>query len=210
MSFRKLITLCCVLVAALLPLAQASAQQAPDVLVREVTNEVLEIVRADEALRAGEKHRVMELVDAKVLPHFDFRRMTMLAVGRDWRDASAEQQARLTEAFRTLLVRTYSNALTQYRDQTVAFRPAHFAATDKRVQVRTEVHQSGAQPIGIDYMLEQSEAGWKVFDVIVAGVSLVTTYRSSFADEVRSGGVEGLLKSLEAKNRSLEAEQQHS
>lgn len=210
MSFRKLITLCCVLVAALLPLAQASAQQAPDVLVREVTNEVLEIVRADEALRAGEKHRVMELVDAKVLPHFDFRRMTMLAVGRDWRDASAEQQVRLTEAFRTLLVRTYSNALTQYRDQTVAFRPAHFAATDKRVQVRTEVHQSGAQPIGIDYMLEQSEAGWKVFDVIVAGVSLVTTYRSSFADEVRSGGVEGLLKSLEAKNRSLEAEQQHS
>ena len=210
MSFRKLIALCCVLIAALLPSAQALAQQAPDVLVREVTNEVLEIVRADEALRAGEKHRVMELVDAKVLPHFDFRRMTMLAVGRDWRDASAEQQARLTEAFRTLLVRTYSNALTQYRDQTVAFRPAHFAATDKRVQVRTEVHQSGAQPIGIDYMLEQSEAGWKVFDVIVAGVSLVTTYRSSFADEVRSGGVEGLLKSLEAKNRSLEAEQQHS
>ena len=210
MSFRKLIALCCVLIAALLPSAQALAQQAPDVLVREVTNEVLEIVRADEALRAGEKHRVMELVDAKVLPHFDFRRMTMLAVGRDWRDASAEQQVRLTEAFRTLLVRTYSNALTQYRDQTVAFRPAHFAATDKRVQVRTEVHQSGAQPIGIDYMLEQSEAGWKVFDVIVAGVSLVTTYRSSFADEVRSGGVEGLLKSLEAKNRSLEAEQQHS
>ena len=210
MSLRKLIAQCCVLVAALLPLAQASAQQAPDVLVREVTNEVLEIVRADEALRAGEKHRVMELVDAKVLPHFDFRRMTMLAVGRDWRDASAEQQARLTEAFRTLLVRTYSNALTQYRDQTVAFKPARFAATDKRVQVRTEVHQSGAQPIGIDYMLEQSEAGWKVFDVIVAGVSLVTTYRSSFADEVRSGGVEGLLKSLEAKNRSLEAEQQHS
>ena len=210
MSFRKLIALCCVLIAALLPSAQALAQQAPDVLVREVTNEVLEIVRADEALRAGEKHRVMELVDAKVLPHFDFRRMTMLAVGRDWRDASAEQQARLTEAFRTLLVRTYSNALTQYRDQTVAFRPAHFAATDKRVQVRTEVHQSGAQPIGIDYMLEQSEAGWKVFDVIVAGVSLVTTYRSSFADEVRSGGVDGLLKSLEAKNRSLEAERQRS
>ena len=120
MSLRKLIAQCCVLVAALLPLAQASAQQAPDVLVREVTNEVLEIVRADEALRAGEKHRVMELVDAKVLPHFDFRRMTMLAVGRDWRDASAEQQVRLTEAFRTLLVRTYSNALTQYRDQTVA------------------------------------------------------------------------------------------
>ena len=210
MKLRTMITLCCVLIAGLLPFAPASAQQAPDVLVREVTKEVLEIVRADEALRAGEKQRVMALVDAKVLPHFDFRRMTMLAVGRDWRDATAEQQARLTEAFRTLLVRTYSNALTQYRDQTVSFMPARFAATDKRVQVRTEVHQSGAQPIGIDYMLEKSDTGWKVFDVIVAGVSLVTNYRNSFASEVRSGGVDGLLKSLEAKNRSLEAEQQRS
>ncbi len=210
MNLRKLMTLCCLLIASFVPLAPASAQQAPDELVRNVTNEVLEIVRADKALRAGDKHRVMELVDAKVLPHFDFRRMTMLAVGRDWRDASAEQQNVLTEAFRTLLVRTYSNALTQYRDQTIAFKPAHFAAADKRVQVRTEVRQSGAQPIGIDYMLEKSDADWKVFDVIVAGVSLVTNYRSSFAQEIRTGGVDGLIKSLEAKNRSLEAAQTQS
>ena len=211
MNLRKLITLFCLLIASFVSLAPASAQQAPDELVRNVTNEVLEIVRADKALRAGDKHRVMELVDAKVLPHFDFRRMTMLAVGRDWRDASAEQQNVLIEAFRTLLVRTYSNALTQYRDQTIAFKPAHFAAADKRVQVRTEVHQSGAQPIGIDYMLEKSDADdWKVFDVIVAGVSLVTNYRSSFAQEIRTGGVDGLIKSLEAKNRSLEAAQKQS
>jgi len=210
MNLRKLITLFCVLLAGLVPMAQAAAQQGPDVLVREVTNEVLEIVRADKAIQAGDTHRVMELVDAKVLPHFDFRRMTMLAVGRDWRDASPEQQTRLTEAFRTLLVRTYSNALTQYRDQTIDFKPTRFAAADTRVQVRTEVRQSGAQPIGIDYMLEKSDAGWKVFDVIVAGVSLVTNYRGSFSQEIRSGGVDGLIKSLEAKNRSLEAEQKRS
>ena len=210
MSLKKLFILFYVLVAGLVPMVQAAAQQGPDVLVREVTNEVLEIVRADKAIQAGDTHRVMELVDAKVLPHFDFRRMTMLAVGRDWRDASPEQQTRLTEAFRTLLVRTYSNALTQYRDQTIDFKPTRFAAADTRVQVRTEVRQSGAQPIGIDYMLEKSDTGWKVFDVIVAGVSLVTNYRGSFTQEIRAGGVDGLIKSLEAKNRSLEAEQQRS
>ena len=210
MTFKRLIARAFFMLAGLLPAAQASAQQAPDALVRDVTNEVLEIVRADKAIQAGDVHRVIELVDAKVLPHFDFRRMTMLAVGRDWRDASPAQQARLTEAFRTLLVRTYSNALTQYRDQTIDFKPTRFAATDKRVQVRTEVRQSGAKPIGIDYMLEKSDAGWKVFDVIVAGVSLVTNYRSSFTQEIRSGGVDGLIKSLEDKNRSLEAEQQRS
>jgi phospholipid transport system substrate-binding protein len=210
MSLKKLFILFYVLVAGLVPMVQAAAQQGPDVLVREVTNEVLEIVRADKAIQAGDTHRVMELVDAKVLPHFDFRRMTMLAVGRDWRDASPEQQTRLTEAFRTLLVRTYSNALTQYRDQTIDFKPTRFAAADTRVQVRTEVRQSGAQPIGIDYMLEKSDTGWKVFDVIVAGVSLVTNYRGSFTQEIRAGGVDGLIKSLEAKNRSLEAEQKRS
>ncbi|ENO89229.1 MlaC/ttg2D family ABC transporter substrate-binding protein [Thauera linaloolentis] len=210
MNFKKLLVLFCFLAAGLMPMAQASAQPAPDVLVREVTNEVLEIVRADRAIQAGDSQRVIALVHAKVLPHFDFRRMTMLAVGRDWRDASAEQQGQLTEAFRTLLVRTYSNALTQYRDQTIDFKPTRFGEADKRVQVRTEVRQSGAQPIGIDYMLEKSDAGWKVFDVIVAGVSLVTNYRGSFTQEIRSGGIDGLIKSLEVKNRSLEAEQKPS
>ena len=207
--FKKLLTLFCFLAAGLMPAAHA-AQQGPDVLVRDVTNEVLEIVRADKAIQAGDPQRIMALVDAKVLPHFDFRRMTMLAVGPDWRSASTEQQTRLTDAFRTLLVRTYSNALTQYRDQTIDFKPTRFGEADKRVQVRTEVRQSGAQPIGIDYMLEKTDAGWKVFDVIVAGVSLVTNYRSSFAQDVRSGGIEGLIKSLEAKNRALEAEQKRS
>ncbi len=191
--------------------ASATAAPAPDELVRAVTNEVLEIVRADKAIQAGDTERVIELVDAKVLPHFDFRRMTMLAVGRDWRNATPEQQDRLTDAFRTLLVRTYSNALTQYRDQTIDFRPLRMAAGETRVQVRTEVRQPGGQPVGVDYMLEQKADGsWKVFDVIVAGVSLVTNYRSSFAEEVRVGGVDGLIRSLEDKNRSLAAGQAQS
>ncbi|MBV2264543.1 MAG: ABC transporter substrate-binding protein [Thauera sp.] len=201
--------LLCSLLGAALP-ATASADKAPDVLVRDVTNEVLEIVRADKAIQAGDTHRVIALVDAKVLPHFDFRRMTMLAVGRDWRQASPEQQTKLTDAFRTLLVRTYSNALTQYRDQRIEFRPSRFAPADTRVQVRTEVVQAGAQPIGIDYMLEKGEQGWKVFDVIVAGVSLVTNYRSSFGQEITRGGIDGLIRSLEERNRALAEEQSMS
>lgn len=198
---RFLLPFFCLLLAGTLP--AAAEVKGPDDLVRDVTNEVLEIVRADKAIQAGDTKRVIALVDAKVLPHFDFRRMTMLAVGRDWRQASPEQQTRLTDAFRTLLVRTYSNALTQYRDQRIEFRPSRFAPADTRVQIRTEVIQSGAQPIGIDYMLEKSEQGWKVFDVIVAGVSLVTNYRSSFGQEISRGGIDGLIRSLEERNRTL-------
>ncbi len=206
-AMKRLLAFFCTCLALIAPAAMAADVVAPDVLVRDVTNEVLAIVRADKAIQAGDTHRVIQLVDAKVLPHFDFRRMTMLAVGRDWRDATPAQQTRLTEAFRTLLVRTYSNALTQYRDQVIDFKPNRIADTDTRVQIRTEVRQAGAQPIGIDYMLEKSDKGWKVFDVVVAGVSLVTNYRSSFSQEVRSGGIDGLIRSIEDKNRSLESEQ---
>jgi phospholipid transport system substrate-binding protein len=129
--------------------------------------------------------------------------MTMLAVGRDWRSATPVQQDRLTEAFKTLLVRTYSNALTQYREQVIDFKPTRMGTADTTVQVRTEVRQPGAQAIGIDYMLEKTPAGWKVFDVVVAGVSLVTNYRGSFGSEVRNSGIDGLIRSLEAKNSSL-------
>lgn len=200
---RFFLPLLCMMFAGILSASATTDVKAPDVLVKDVTNEVLEIVRADKAIQSGDTQRVIELVDAKVLPHFDFRRMTMLAVGRDWRQATPEQQDRLTEAFRTLLVRTYSNALTQYRDQRIEFRPSRFASADTRVQIRTEVIQTGAQPVGIDYMLEKRDQGWKVFDVIVAGVSLVTNYRSSFGQEISRGGIDGLIKSLEERNRSL-------
>jgi phospholipid transport system substrate-binding protein len=185
----------------------ALANLAPDELVKNVTNDVLDIVRADKAIQAGDASRIDALVNQKVLPHFDFRRMTMLAVGRDWARATQNQQNRLTEAFRALLVRTYSNSLTQYHDQTIDFKPLRAAPTDTQVKVRTEVRQSGAQPIGIDYALEKTAQGWKVYDIAVSGVSLVTNYRGSFGDEIRAGGIDGLIRAIETKNRSLAAGQ---
>jgi len=176
---------------------------APDKLVRDVSNDVLTIVRQDQAIQAGDTRRVVDLVEEKVLPHFNFRRMTMLAVGKDWRQASPEQQTQLVDVFRTLLVRTYSNALTQYRNQTIEYKPSRVGDSDTTVRVQTEIRQAGAQAINIDYTLEKTDRGWKVFDVIVAGVSLVTNYRGTFAQEVRAGGIEGLIRSLQAKTQEL-------
>jgi len=205
---RKLFTRCLLMLAVFFaPVAGFAAGEtmAPDEQVRTVTNEVLTIVRSDKSIQAGDNNRILALVDEKVLPHFDFRRMTSLAVGRDWRSASPEQQERLIAAFRTLLVRTYSNALTQYRDQTIEVKPLRSSPADKTVRVSTEVRQAGAQPILLDYALAQADKGWKVFDVTVAGVSLVTNYRSSFGDEISTKGIDGLIASLEAKNKSLAA-----
>jgi phospholipid transport system substrate-binding protein len=176
----------------------------PDALVKNVTQEVLTIIREDKDLQSGNTKRAVELVEAKVLPHFNFKRMTALAVGRDWRQASPAQQQALTDEFKTLLVRTYSNALTAYKNQTVDFRPFRMQPNETDVTVRTQVSQPGAKPVGMDYSLEKSEASWKVYDVVVGGVSLVTNYRDSFATEVRNGGIDGLIKSLQEKNRSLE------
>lgn len=183
----------------------ASAQTAPDALVRSVSDDVLTIVRNDKDIQGGDTKRVIGLVEQKVLPHFNFRRMTMLAVGRDWREATPAQQDKLIDAFRTLLVRTYSNALTQYRDQVIHYKPMKAGDADTSVRVQTEVRQAGAQPVAIDYALEKTADGWKVYDVVVAGVSLVTNYRGSFAQEIRAGGVDGLIRSLEQKNRETAA-----
>lgn len=210
MNMKRLIALFCTCVALLNPALSAADVVPPDVLVRSVTDEVLAIVRTDKAIQSGNTQRVLELVDVKLLPHFDFTRMTMLAVGRDWTGASPEQRARLTEAFRTLLVRTYANALTRYRDQKIEVKPVRMAEADTRVQIRTQVLQTGAAPLAIEYMLHKTDQAWLVFDVVVEGSSLVTNYRSSFAQEVRAGGMDGLIRSIEAKNRSLEAEQARS
>jgi phospholipid transport system substrate-binding protein len=208
-SVMKKLFACCLMLASLFftDLAAAAEETAADALVRHVTDEVLAVVRSDKAIQSGDTHKVLALVDEKVLPHFNFRRMTMLAVGKDWRTATPEQQNRLTDAFRILLVRTYSNALTQYHDQTIDFKPLRASPDDKQVKVKTEIFQAGAQPIGIDYSLEKTDRGWKVFDVIVAGVSLVTNYRGSFGDEIRAKGIDGLIASIETKNKSLETEQ---
>lgn len=183
----------------------AVAAEAPDALVKRVSGEVLEIVRADADIRNGNIHKIVELVDTKVLPHFNFQRMTALAVGRDWRAASPAQKARLAEEFKMLLVRTYANALNGYSNQRIVFRPMRMRDGDTEVLVRSEVVQPGAQPVQIDYWLERADNGqWKVFDVVVAGISLVTNYREQFAREVRNGGIEGLIASLASRNKSLE------
>lgn len=180
------------------------AQEAPDVMVQRVTEEVLEIIRKDRDIQNGDTHKVIELVDKKVLPNFNFTHMTALALGKEWRKANPQQQQQLTAEFKTLLVRTYSNALTGYKNQKVVYKPIKMAPTDTDVLVRTEVHQPGNKPVQLDYSLEKLDANWKVYDVVVAGISLVTNYRDQFGQEVRNGGIDGLIASIAAKNKSLE------
>jgi len=179
---------------------------APDAQVKKITNEVIDIIKQDKDIQAGNRKKIDELVDAKVLPHFNFGRMTALAMGRNWPKANVEQQKVLTNEFRTLLVRTYSTALSTYKNQVIEFKPLRAAAGDADVTVKTQVKQPGTEPVSIDYGMEKTPAGWKVYDVVVGGVSLVTNYRETFNAEIRDGGVDGLIKSLASKNRSLETQ----
>lgn len=178
---------------------------APDALIRKVTDDVLNIVRQDKDIQSGNTRKAIELVDAKVLPHFNFQRMTALAMGRDWNKATPEQKKRLSDEFKTLLVRTYSNALTSYRNQTVSYKPTKLQGSETDVVVKTEVLQPGNKPVQLDYALEKQGDAWKVYDVIVAGVSLVTNYRDTFTQEVRSTGIDGLIQMLTNRNKQLEA-----
>lgn len=200
---NKLLSAWLILASLILPAVVSAEVMAPDALVKNVTNDVLAIVRQDKEIQSGNTQRAIDLVEQKVIPNFDFTHMTRLAVGRDWRQASAQQQKVLTDEFRTLLVRTYSNALTSYKNQTIVFRPLRLQPDDTEATVRSEVRQPGAQPVAIDYSLEKLDDGWKVYDVVVGGVSLVTNYRESFSAEVRSTGIDGLIKSLQSKNKSL-------
>lgn len=186
--------------------AQAPATETPDALVKSVTEEVLEIVRKDKDIQSGNTKKAIELVEVKVLPHFNFVRMTQLAMARDWRQATPAQQKTITDEFRILLVRTYSKALTEYRNQSIDYRPLKMQPTDTDVKVHTNIKQPGGKPVELDYYLEKRDGnGWKVYDIEVGGISLVTNYRESFAQEVRNGGIDGLIKSLQSKNKSGEA-----
>jgi phospholipid transport system substrate-binding protein len=191
-------------IALLLGFFSASAQEtAPDVLVRNTTEDIVAQIRKDKDL-ATNMNKLLALVDAKVLPHFNFSRMTMLAVGRPWRDATPAQREQLVKEFRALLVRTYSTAIEQYSNQTIDVKPVNVKPGEKEVTVRSVINQPGGQPIGMDYRMELTPNGWKVFDVIIEGVSIVTTYRSSFGQEVTKGGIDGLIKSLQAQNARLQ------
>ncbi len=199
---KSLYTLFIGLVLAVSPLF--AQEEAPDVKIKKVTEDVLTIVRQDKDIQSGNTQKAIELVEARVLPHFNFQHMTALAMGRDWNKASPEQKKRLSEEFKTLLVRTYSNALTSYRDQTLRYKPLKMQAGDTDVVVKTEVVQPGAKPIQLDYSLEKQGNDWKVYDVIVAGVSLVSNYRDTFNQEVRANGVDGLIQMLVNKNKQME------
>jgi len=183
----------------------ALAQEAPDVLVRNVSNEMSEVVRTDKAVQAGDVKRMIEVVETRILKYFDFSRMTGLAVGREWRTASADQKTSLTSEFRTLLVRSYANAIGQYKNQTVDVKPLKAKPEDTEVVVRSEIKQAGSKPITIDYDMAKAADGWKVFDVSVAGVSLVTNYRETFGQEIKAGGIDGLIKALRDKNQQSAA-----
>ncbi len=184
----------------LLPAGAAIAAEAPDALVERLSNEVLERIRTDKDLQAGEFGKVSSFVDTIVMPHVDFKRMTALAVGRNWRAATPEQQQRLMTEFRVLLIRTYSGALSGVKDRSVRMRPMRAAPEDTQVIVRSQVIQPRADPIQLDYRLEKTDGAWKIYDVNVLGVWLVETYRNQFAQEVSAGGIDGLIKSLSDKN----------
>lgn len=185
--------------------ADAATAMAPDELVKNVTNEVLEVVRKDQDIQAGDTRKAIVLVEEKVLPHFDFLRMTRLAMGRNWRKASEAQQQALADEFRTLLVRTYSKALNEYKTQTISFKPLKTKPGATDVKVATQINQTGSvKPITLDYYLAKQGASWKVYDIEVGGISLVTNYRDFFASEIRKGEVDGLIQSLRDKNLSSE------
>lgn len=179
----------------------AAADVAPDVLAKTTTLDVISIVKQDKDIQAGNTRKVLDLVEAKVLPHFDFNHMTMLAVGKNWKSASPAQQQALAKEFQTLLVRTYSNSLTNYKNQVIQFKPLKMQPAETDVTVRTEVIQPGTRSVPIDYSMEKTPNGWKVYDVTVDGVSLVTNYRGSFNAQVRQGGIDGLIQSLVDKNK---------
>ena len=182
------------------PATSSATAATPDAMVRDLSNEVLNAIKADKALKSGDTARVQKLVDEKVLPYTDFEKMTQLSVGPGWRNATPEQRAALTKEFRTLLVRTYSGALSQVSDHKVELRPFRAQPTDTDVIVRTQVVASRGDPIQLDYRLEKTGGGWKIYDINILGVWLVENYKSQFSSQVNSSGIDGLIKTLSERN----------
>lgn len=186
--------------------APAFAQQeGPDALIKRISREVMDTAKTDKEIQSGNQKKVLELVEEKILPHVNFQRMTSLAAGRFWREATPEQQQQLTNEFRSLLVYTYSGAISQVKDQQLEFRPFRASPSDTEVEVRSQVLQPRGEPIQLNYRLEKTPAGWKIFDVNVLGAWLVESYKGSFATEIGKNGIDGLIKTLSDKNKRLAA-----
>jgi len=183
----------------------AHAQEAPDALIRRVSEEILDIAKTDKQIQAGDQQRIMEVVQSKIIPHVDFPRMTAMAAGRFWREATPEQRTALTNEFKTLLIYTYSGAISQIRNQKLEFRPMRAAPDDTEVEVRSSVLQSRGEPIQLNYRLEKTPNGWKIYDVNILGAWLVETYKGSFASEISRGGIDGLIRTLAERNKRLAA-----
>jgi phospholipid transport system substrate-binding protein len=183
--------------------AAAPANEAPDALVKRISQDVIDTAKSDKAIQAGDQKKVMDLVETKILPYVDFQRMTALAAGRFWRDATPEQQKNLSEQFRTLLVFTYSGALSQIKNETVEFKPLRADPSDTEVEVRSQVNVARGEPIPLNYRVAKSPTGWKIYDINVLGAWLVETYKGTFASEISKGGIDGLIKALTEKNKKL-------
>lgn len=184
------------------PPAASAAESGPEALIRNTVDDVLAIVKQDKDIQAGNQKKILALVDAKVLPHFNFTRMTRLAVGKYWRTATPEQRQSLEEEFRNLLVRTYTKAFTVYRDQKVEIKPLKMADDATEVTVKTMIVKPGTPPVPVDYDMEKTPDGWKAYDVLIEGVSLVTNYRNTFSDQIQQSGIDGLIKMLVEKNKA--------
>lgn len=184
--------------------AMANIDMAPDVLVKQTADDVLAIVKNDKDIQAGNQQKLFAVVEEKILPNFDFDRVCRMVLGKNWKSASPEQQALFQKEFRSLLLRTYATALGKYRDQVIEYRPMQTDASEKNVTVKTQIIQKGGQPIAVDYSLVKGPAGWKVYDITIESVSLVTNYRSQFSSEIRQNGLDSLNKKLADKNAAAE------
>jgi phospholipid transport system substrate-binding protein len=180
--------------------AVRAAEPGPEALVRQITDEVMNAIHQDKALQEGDKQKALALAEQKILPHVDFRYMTQLALGRNWRDATPAQRDKVVEGFRGMLIRTYSNQIGSYRGQKMVVKPTHLAPGDTDATVRNSFVSPGRPPVEVDYSMEKTADGWKIYDIVIDGVSLVATYRSQFAQVVRNGGIDGLIAKLEQMN----------
>jgi phospholipid transport system substrate-binding protein len=180
----------------------AMAEVAPDVLVKSTADEVLAIVKKDKDIQNGDQKKIFALAEEKILPNFDFDRVCRMVLGKNWNSATKEQQEAFQREFRSLMLRTYATALSKYRNQTIEFKPLRAQPNDTEVTVKTQILQPGGQPVGVDYSLEKKAEGWKVYDIVIEGVSLVTNYRGQFSNEIRQSGMDGLIQKLVEKNKS--------
>lgn len=198
-SFLKLL----VSVSLLMSVGLASAEVAPDALVKQTADDVLTTLKTDKEAQAGNQKKIFAIAEEKILPNFDFDRVCRMVLGKNWKAATPEQQSAFQKEFRSLLLRTYASALGKYRDQTIEYKPMRAEAGAHDVTVKTQIVQPGGQPIAVDYSLTKTDAGaWKVYDIVIEGVSLVTNYRSQFSNEIRQNGLDSLNKKLADKNKA--------